>query len=211
MASGAAQTDTWDVVGARPVARVVDAVPAIVYQAQTGAQVSVDIENVGLTPWAPAAIDLSFTGSADRTSEYTVMPDPGNPALVAPGATESFAFSVDVDPMATPEIVTLDVALATGNDVVTGRVQSDMGADVTDSWDVQACAASFCGDCNLDMSLSILDALLAAQISAAIVPIGGLPLQQVEQCDVDNDADVDILDALALAQAAKFRGTSSRP
>jgi hypothetical protein len=203
-ATGAAMTDTWDVVGAVAEVRTVDTPVTTVSQGGTGYPVTVDVENIGLNPVRLSALTLTFTGSADRTPEYLVTPDPANPAVIAPATTESFAFSVDVDPAATIETITLDAGFA-GTDDVSGAPVNDADSDVTDSWDVVPCAASLCGDCNGDMTLSILDALLAAQHAAAIVTLTGT---QFSNCNVIGllepapGAVVDILDALTLAQAA---------
>lgn len=61
------------------------------------------------------------------------------------------------------------------------------------------CAQNLCGDCNLDGTRDVLDALVAAQVSAAIRTISG---PERDACDVDSDLSVDILDALAIAQCA---------
>ena len=66
-------------------------------------------------------------------------------------------------------------------------------------------AMASCGDCNLDGMTNILDALVAAQISASLV---GLSPQQFDWCNVsgaiypDPAAVVNILDALIIAQSA---------
>jgi hypothetical protein len=59
--------------------------------------------------------------------------------------------------------------------------------------------AQTCGDCNMDGQLSILDALLGAQIGAGLVAPtpAHLPV-----CDVDTSGAIDVLDALRMAQAA---------
>ena len=81
----------------------------------------------------------------------------------------------------------------------------DPNADTPDTWDVTACSAPFCGDCNGDSMLTILDALTAAQHSASLLTVTG---PQFSNCNVqglvqpDAGAVVDILDALAIAQFA---------
>jgi hypothetical protein len=56
-----------------------------------------------------------------------------------------------------------------------------------------------CGDCNLDGTVTILDALTSAQFAAGVgVPTG----PQVCLCDPNSDASVTVLDALLMAQAA---------
>ncbi|MFC2074642.1 dockerin type I repeat-containing protein [Bdellovibrionota bacterium] len=56
-----------------------------------------------------------------------------------------------------------------------------------------------CGDCNLDRSFGVTDALEAAQIAAGIKP---LQTYQDKMCDVDGSGRIEILDALILAQKA---------
>ena len=56
-----------------------------------------------------------------------------------------------------------------------------------------------CGDCDLNMSVDIVDALTAAQIASSMV----MPTPaQLISCDVDSSGAVDILDALLIAQAS---------
>jgi len=54
-----------------------------------------------------------------------------------------------------------------------------------------------CGDCNQDGSITILDALVAAQIGVGLVTAEG---EALEICDVDGSGDVSILDALLLSR-----------
>jgi hypothetical protein len=206
--NGADTPDQWDVVGARPEVRLVDAVATQVPQGASGEPVHLTVENVGLTDWVPGAIALSFVGTADHSSEYTVTADPANPTLVAAGATEILTALVDVSPTATAGVITIDVAQLDGSDVVTGRTQGDTGADVTDTWEVLSCSILLCGDCDLNGTLSILDALLAARVDAGLElspPVGS---QQFNHCNVsgvpfpDPGAIITILDALELARAA---------
>lgn len=62
-----------------------------------------------------------------------------------------------------------------------------------------AVPAQICGDCDGDQVLSIIDALRAAQIGAALITPTPADLAV---CDVDSDTDIDVLDALRMAQAA---------
>jgi hypothetical protein len=199
---------TWDVTGAVPEIRAVDAPDLEVAQGGTGYPVTVSIENTGLTQLAVTTIDLSFTGTVDRTSEYTVTPDPGNPSLIDAGLTEVFTFAVDVAPAASLETITLDAAV-TGIDQVTSGTVTDPDADVTDTWTVQSCLAPLCGDCNGDGVVSIVDALTAAQHAAGLSLLSGTAFSS---CNVlgllepDPGAEVNILDALALAQSVAGLG-----
>ena len=61
------------------------------------------------------------------------------------------------------------------------------------------CQVIVCGDCNGDGTLSILDALIAAQHGVGALILVG---QAFDSCNVDGDMDVDVLDALLLAQGA---------
>jgi hypothetical protein len=196
--------DAWDVVGALVELRTVDAPDTMVSQGGTGYPVTVAAENVGLNSAIVGGVGLTFTGSADRTAEYTVTPAPGNPVVIAPATTESFAFSVDVDPGASLETITLD-GVFTGVDSVSGAAIIDNDADLTDSWVVVLCGATLCGDCNGDGFVTILDALTAAQHSAAIITLTGTDFTNcnvIGAVEPDPAAAVDILDALTLAQSA---------
>jgi hypothetical protein len=198
--------DTWEVAGALPFLRTSDATPATVARGSSGHAVSVTVENAGLNPLGVILLELRFAdgGGGDVTPDYAVVADPVNPASIAPGATESFAFSVDVDPTATLGTVTIDAHID-AQDLVSMTNESDTGADVPDSWDVVTCAATVCGDCNGDGVVSILDALTAAQHSAALIVLVGVDFTN---CNVtgavepDPAAAVTILDALSLAQSA---------
>jgi hypothetical protein len=184
--------------------RTVDTTPATVLQGAAGEAVTVSVENAGGNLADTVDVQLSFMGSVDRTSEYTVTPDPLNPTTIGPGATEMFTFAVDVSPTASLELITIDAGV-TGNDTVCMAPVGDIGADTTDSWTVVDCLATVCGDCNGDLTVTILDALTAAQHSAAIIQLSGVEFTNCNVIGVlepDPLADVSILDALTLAQAA---------
>ena len=184
--------------------RTVDAPDATVAAGSTAHPVSVSVENAGMNTLDVTTVDLSFTGSADRTAEYTVSPAPTNPIAIASGATEVFDFLVDVSPAATLELVTLDAEFH-GIDQVTMAMADDLDSDLTDTWDVLGCIAPMCGDCNGDMTLSILDALVAAQNAAALIVLTGVDFTNcnvIGTLEPAPGAAVDILDALTLAQAA---------
>ena len=61
------------------------------------------------------------------------------------------------------------------------------------------CGVTLCGDCNGDGIVSILDALMGARHAVTLVVLTGI---QFASCDVEQDGDVDILDALAIAQVS---------
>jgi hypothetical protein len=197
------ELQVYDVI--RPAAiRVVDATDGTVVAGLGGYPVTMSVENLGTNAVNVTTVDLTFTGSADRTSEYTVTPDPANPTSLAPGSTETFTFGVDVQVGATLETITIDGTFQ-GTDAVSAGTVEDTAADVTDTWDVVACLAPLCGDCNLDGQLSILDALVGAQHAAGLVT---LTAPAYSSCNVigllepDPGADVDILDALTVAQVS---------
>jgi hypothetical protein len=183
---------------------LVDTAATTVILGQTGVPVTVDVENLTGSLVDSLTATLSFTGTADRTSEYTVTPDPANPTSVAAGATETLLFHVDVSPGATEEIITLD-ADAAGFDTGAAVAVQVTGADVTDTWEVLGCQAPSCGDCSGDLTVSILDALFAAQHAAGLITLTGTDFSN---CNVtgtfepDPTAAISILDALTLAQFA---------
>lgn len=195
-----------DVLMVSPQVRTVDAADAMVVAGQTGRAVTMTAENVGPNSIDVTLVALSFTDTMamDVGGDYSVTPSPTNPTSIAAGATEVFDFLVDVLPGATVGTITLDGRIE-ATDSVTMAAYVDSDADTTDTWDVTACLAPDCGDCNGDMTLSILDALVAAQHSAALITLTGIDFSN---CNVlgalepDPAAEVSILDALALAQAA---------
>ena len=63
----------------------------------------------------------------------------------------------------------------------------------------QANAQIVCADCDGTMTVTILDALVAAQHSAGLIVLTGT---QFVSCDVDLTSSVTILDALVIAQVA---------
>jgi hypothetical protein len=186
--------------------RTVSSSLTTVAEGQTGADVSVTVENLGGNLLDTLAATLSFTdpGLVDVSSEYVVTPDPGNPTTIAGGSTETLDFSVDVLAGVTQGLITVDAA-GSANDSVTGNPITDPGADTPLVWDVVGCLAPNCGDCNGDTQISILDALVAAQHSAGLTILTG---SDFSNCNVtgllepDPSATVDILDALTLAQYA---------
>lgn len=176
---------------------VVDTAPTTVMQGQTGILVTMSVSNPGGVDADNLTGTLTFTGVADRTAEYTVTPDPGNPTTIGPGGLETLQFTVDVSPAATMETITLDGS-ADAIDSLGGGPINDTGANTTDSWDVvRWCVAPVCGDCSGDNVVDILDALLAAQHAALLVTLTG---PQLDACDVDSSLAVDILDGLMIAQ-----------
>jgi hypothetical protein len=189
----------------------IDTTPTTVLQGEAGIAVTMSVDNTGQDRATSVAGALTFTGSADRTAEYTVTPDPANPTEIQAGTTEVLQFTVDVSFSATTEVVTIDGGV-TGLDAYAGGPLDDPDAAVTDSWEVLwACHATLCGDCNGDGQISIVDALTAAQHSAGLITLTG---DDFTNCNVlgllepDPGAEVDILDALNLARSAAGLGVT---
>lgn len=68
---------------------------------------------------------------------------------------------------------------------------------------ISAQPVAVCGDCTGDDAIGIVDALIAAQSAAGLVPMysPGVPTPQdlLRGCDVDSDGLLDIIDALLIA------------
>ena len=99
--------------------------------------VRVWVRNIGLADAACLTATLSFTGSMDRTPEYTVTPFAGNPTLLRPGDIAPLHFSIDVSAAATLEAITVD-ASAMADDAFSGLPVTDPDADRTGAWSVVA-------------------------------------------------------------------------
>jgi hypothetical protein len=143
-----------------------------------------------------AGYDATFEFSTDAGATYTICTPAGtstlaNPALgLVPGTPEVFVWDTATDGLSPP------------SSGVIVRATVDDGASTADcevSFDVD-CA---CGDCNSNGTpLEILDALVAAQISAGLSPPAPATAQQVLCCDATGDTSITILDALRMAQGA---------
>jgi hypothetical protein len=59
--------------------------------------------------------------------------------------------------------------------------------------------AQLCGDCNLDLQVTVVDALTAARYSVGLISLTG---PQLFSCNVDGQGLVDIVDALLIAQCS---------
>lgn len=115
----------------------VSTTPDFVSRGQSGAAVSMTIQNLAASPVTNLDGQLTFTGSADRTSEYTVTPNAGNPTNVSGNSTATLVFLVDVSANATLEAMTIDGSIA--GDIGGSQVTA-IGAATTDSWMVQRAA-----------------------------------------------------------------------
>ncbi|MCI0693166.1 hypothetical protein L0337_14325 [candidate division KSB1 bacterium] len=112
--------------------------PTTVSRGQTGISVSMLVQNVSSVALTEVTAGLTFTGSTDRTGEYTVTPSPSNPTTLAGNSTATFSFIVNVGANATLETVTLN---GTVSGKVNGTPVSASNANQTDAWTVQLPAA----------------------------------------------------------------------
>lgn len=109
--------------------------PTTVSRGETGILVEMTVHNAGTQRAVINNVGLRFTGSADRTSEYNVIPDAGNPTVIDPGDSEVFRFLVDVALNATVEHIEIG-GFVEGEDYYSGNPISDYTVDSPDSWDV---------------------------------------------------------------------------
>jgi hypothetical protein len=145
-------------------------------------------------------VTVDFSTDAGATWMLATMdaasPKP-NPAPGMPLGMGQFLWDSDVDGVGTAVVAVGVLLRATLDDgVATGECQ-------TASFDVDntALCQGICGDCNLDGSgPGILDALVAAQIAAGVIPGPILPAT-MGCCDVDASSSITILDALIIAQS----------
>jgi hypothetical protein len=91
--------------------------------------------------------------------------------------------------------------------ITSGELTSPSFSTVLDVLCVEqgGCIVTLCGDCTGDGVISILDALAAAQHAVLVIMLMGT---EFNNCDVDADMDVDILDALLIAQVASGQPTA---
>jgi hypothetical protein len=159
----------------------------------TSGNVPLTIDVLGGT----TAYDATFDFSTDAGATYTLCTPAGtstlpNPALgLVPGTPEVFIWDTATDGLSPP------------SSGVIVRASVDDGTSTanceTTSFDID-CA---CGDCNSNGTpLEILDALVAAQISAGLSPPAPATAQQELCCDATGDSSITILDALRMAQGA---------
>ncbi|MDZ7359597.1 MAG: hypothetical protein ONB46_02565 [candidate division KSB1 bacterium] len=106
--------------------------PATVSQGQTGISVSMLVRNLSAAPITDLTGQLIFTGTVDRTGDYTVPPLA--PVTVAGGSTTILTFVVTVKSTAALETVTLSGAV---QGTIGSTVVSATGTAQPDSWVVQ--------------------------------------------------------------------------
>jgi hypothetical protein len=145
-------------------------------------------------------VDLWFSHSTDGGTTWSPSTAAGggaNPILGAPiGVPTTFTWDSRGDGVGTAMVTATLVKVEVEDSVslVPGECQ-------TGSFDVDntSLCPGMCGDCNLDAAVTILDALVAAQISAGLL----VPTQaQQGCCDVDSSMNIAIIDALLIAQDA---------
>ncbi|MDZ7409441.1 MAG: hypothetical protein ONB51_09395 [candidate division KSB1 bacterium] len=137
--NNASNKDTWTVL--RPASLTVQSVTTArdtVARGQTGIAVTVRIaNNLGISNSAPAVIDsvrLKFSqGLLDKTGDYIVAANPGNPTVLAGNEAKDFSFIVNVGLGASTGTIMLDAAVY-GRDSNSVALTSDLNATTTDSW-----------------------------------------------------------------------------
>ncbi|MDQ7063441.1 MAG: hypothetical protein Q9P90_04250 [candidate division KSB1 bacterium] len=152
--------------------------PTTVTQGQTGITVSMSVQNLGSSPIGNLLGNLSFTGTADRTAEYTVTASASNPTTLPGNATVTLTYLVDVSAAASLETVTID---GTVSGQVNGTPVSATGAQTPDSWTVQRPAQVSIqtvtgtadtvsqGQTNLTVSVRVANRLGAGQVADALI------------------------------------------
>jgi len=131
--------DTWTVL--RPANLTVQSVTTArdtVARGQAGIAVTVRIaNNLGISNSAAAVIDsvrLKFSqGPLNKTADYIVAANAGNPTVIAGNEAKDFSFIVNVGLGATTGAITLDAAVY-GKDSNSVALTSDLNATTTDSW-----------------------------------------------------------------------------
>ena len=145
-------------------------------------------------------LTLEYSIDAGATFQLCTMaassPNP-NPALGATVGIASFIWDSRADGVATTAPLAGVVLRMTVDDGV-----SLIPGDCTELVDVDntMLCGSICGDCNVNgIGPDVIDALTAAQIAVgAVVPT----MSQAACCDVDSSMNVDVIDALFMAQSA---------
>jgi hypothetical protein len=138
----------------------------------------------------------------DGTLTLTLSPGPID---VVPGTSESMLVLYDVAlgasgpaPPASFDWTLDTIAASISVTFPSGQPTGGMLVDVR-------CPLAFCGDCNQDGGITVLDALLAAQHGVAIVTLTGVAFSNCNVTGVvepDPGPAVDVLDALTIAQEA---------
>ncbi len=137
--SGANTADTWVVqTPANLSINTIYTSPTVVSQGQAGLTVTMSVNNLGQARALITSSGLNFTaGTVNRNGDYTVTPAGDNPNSILGGSQDTFSFTVDVSPTASPEYITIDGLIA-GQDANSGATASDSSAGQTDGWTVQS-------------------------------------------------------------------------
>lgn len=138
-ANNAGNKDTWTVQ--RPANLAIQSVTAVrdtVSRGQTNLSVTVRIaNNLGISNSAGASVDsvrLRFRqGPLDKTGDYIVAANAGNPTIIAGNDARDFTFTVNVGLGATLGAITLDAEVY-GKDANSLAPKTDLNATTTDSW-----------------------------------------------------------------------------
>ncbi len=108
--------------------------PQFVTQGQSGINVSMAVQNLGTATIQNIVGNLTFQGTVDRTSDYSVTPGAGNPTQILGNSSATLSFTVSVNPGAAPELITLNGTIA-GD--ISGTPVSANNAGNKDTWTVQ--------------------------------------------------------------------------
>jgi len=137
--SSALTPDSWTVqLPANLSINTISTVPTTVSQGQTNITVTMTVDNLGGNSATITSASLLFyKGVADKSDEYTITSNTGNPTSIAGGTMGVvFIFTVDVSPTATEGLITIQGTIS-GTDDVTSNPTSDSDALFPDSWTVQ--------------------------------------------------------------------------
>jgi hypothetical protein len=138
----ASTTDSWTVSTAASFGiTTITTAPTTVSRGQTGISVTMAVQNSGEIKGNVSSANLVFKyGGTDKTSDYTITADGGNPTSINAGATGTFTYTVSVGASAQTGSITIDGTVS-GTDNNSGKATSDSSATTTDSWTVQTPAA----------------------------------------------------------------------
>ncbi|RIK55961.1 hypothetical protein DCC62_30800, partial [candidate division KSB1 bacterium] len=108
--------------------------PQFVTQGQSGINVSMAVQNLGTATIQNIVGNLTFQGTVDRTSDYSVTAGAGNPTQISGNSSATLSFTVSVNPGAALELITLNGTIA-GD--ISGTPVSANNAGNKDTWTVQ--------------------------------------------------------------------------
>jgi hypothetical protein len=132
---GTATGSTTIAIGSMVITSI-STTPQFVSRGQTGITVQMVVQNLSPSQITNLSASLTFTGTVDRTGEYTQSRSDGFTTIPAQGS-RTLAFNVGVSSTASLEVITIDGQ-------VTGQIGptpvSAAGAAIKDSWTVQVAA-----------------------------------------------------------------------